>query len=426
MMIRKWRALTIVICFMLSACDRAGGGAEVVAQKIIPFTHCENTFVVSGFRKIYLFEHQPDKVNFKQLAVFKDWAPYSPFLDCDNNRIVVPYGARKEDRNKGGVAIIDLHTGTKVDYPVGVKGIQGIPIRYRNGILLGTTLLQRGEVRPESAYIAPGERRTDKQGQAYRIYVSTMFFDLDKLQFSRELDIDTGYGVLTGELLTAKQRGAIAEINLQTRETRVLYKSPPLDSRESSRGMPTYNLNAFLDGNYYMVLNRRSYNGPGPGGSGLIGYEKNAIYQLVDGAMVKLANIPYSDATYLLGLDKKLYIFTQSFKVIEFDTVSKTMLEHDLLDSVTSSDYRIDSVGYTQHNFIIAMSDYKQNLSSKVMLVSHDFKQVSAMHTVHIGYIDITTNMAIDTNSSRGVRLPERTGREHPLDHQHGDDSHRH
>ncbi|MDG1814026.1 MAG: hypothetical protein P8H28_08565, partial [Porticoccaceae bacterium] len=129
---------------------------------------------------------------------------------------------------------------------------------------------------------------------------------------------------------------------------------------------------------------------------------------------------------YLLGLDKKLYIFTQSFKVIEFDTVSKTMLEHDLLDSVTSSDYRIDSVGYTQHNFIIAMSDYKQNLSSKVMLVSHDFKQVSAMHTVHIGYIDITTNMAIDTNSSRGVRLPERTGREHPLDHQHGDDSHRH
>lgn len=424
MMIKKWRALTIVICFMLSACERAGGGAEVVAQKIIPFTHCENTFVVSGFRKIYLFEHQPDKVNFKQLAFFKDWAPYSPFLDCDNNRIVVPYGAREGDSDADGVAIIDLHTGTKVDYPVGVKGIQGIPIRYRNGILLDTGLLQRAEITPDSDYIPWREIRTDKSGKTYRIYTSTMFFDLDKLQFTRELDIDKLYGVLTGELLTSIQRGAITEINLQTRKSRVLYKSPPRDSRDDSKRMPRYSLNVFSDGNYYVVTNRRSHNGPSD--SSLIGYENNAIYQLVDGAMVKLVNIPYSDATYLLGLDKKLYIFTQSFKVIEFDTVSKTMLEHDLLDSVTSSDYRIDSVGYTQHNFVIAMSDYKQNLSSKVMLVSRDFKHVSAMHTVRIGIIDITTNMAIDTNSSRGVRLPERADREHPLDHQHGDGSRRH
>ena len=398
-------ALAGVFFLLISACDMGGGETEI--RKTVPFSYCENTFVVSGSRKIYLFEHQPHRVEFEQLAVFNDWAPLSAYLDCDNNRIVAPYGARKGDRNNAGVAIVDLATGAKTEYPVVAKGIQGIPIKYRNGILLGTTLLQRSETTPGFGYIPLGERQTDQSGKPHRIYTATVFFDLDKLQFTHELDIDTGYAVLTDEVLTARQRGAITAINLQAKATQVLFESPTPDSANQPINMPMYHLNVFLNGNYYMVLNRRSYNGSGPDGFGLIGYENNGIYQLIDGSLVKLANIPYEDATYLVGVDKKLYIFTNSFKVIEFDTHSKSMVEYDLASSVVGSGYHIESVGYTHSNFIVAMGNQQPDVSSKVLLVSRDFKQISTAHEVDLRLISVTTEMAIDTADTRGVTLPE-------------------
>lgn len=86
--------------------------------------------------KVYLFEHRPKSVEFDQLAVFDDWAPISLYLDCANNRIVVPYGARKADRSNAGIAIIDLSSGVKTEYPINSRGIQGIPLPVNQNTLL--------------------------------------------------------------------------------------------------------------------------------------------------------------------------------------------------------------------------------------------------------------------------------------------------
>ena len=403
MLANKSITLIVVLCFVVSACDISDGG-EMAGRKIIPFSHCENTFVVSGSRKVYLFEHQPHGVAFKQLAVFDDWAPLSAYLDCGNNRIIVPYGAKKRDRNNTGVAVFDLQTGVKSEYPLADKGIQGIPVKYRNGILLDTTLLQRGEVRSDFGYVPLGERQTDEFGKVYRVYTATVFFDLDRLQFTRELDIEKGYSVLDGDILTAKQRGAITEINLQAKSTQVLYETP-LASEDFHANMPIYNLNTFLDGDYYMVLNRRSYNSAFLRETDLVGYDNNGIYQLIDGSMVKLANTPYDDAVYLLGIDKKLYIFTQSFKVVEFDIDSKSMIEYDFASSVGVG-YRIESVGYTQSNFIIAMANQQPDISSQILLASRDFKKFSVAQDVSLRNISVTTELAVDTADTRGVMLP--------------------
>ena len=126
---------------LVSGCESAD--KQLQGTSLSLFSKCENTFTVSGSRKIYLFEHRTNSVEFDQLAVFDDWAPLSPFLDCANNRIIVPYGARKDDRNNAGVAIIDLESGDKLEYPAGASGIQGIPLKYDNGLLLSTTLLKQ-------------------------------------------------------------------------------------------------------------------------------------------------------------------------------------------------------------------------------------------------------------------------------------------
>ena len=77
--------------------------------------------------------------------------------------MVVPYGARKEQRNNAGVAIIDLNTGTKIDYPVDIKGIQGTPVKYDNVAIRYNVLKQTDLAQVSLAgYLPPGESYNDR------------------------------------------------------------------------------------------------------------------------------------------------------------------------------------------------------------------------------------------------------------------------
>lgn len=369
------------------------------------FSQCENTFVVSGSRKVYLFEHHPKSVQFDQLAVFDDWAPISPFLDCANNRIVLPYGARKDDRNNAGVAIIDLTSGTKMEYPIDAKGIQGIPIKYNNGLLLSTTLLKQtnlSEKPPLYGYLPPGELYKDAYGENFRLFAPTAHFDLSHLAFTKDLDLDIGYSVIQDETLYASQRGAITAVDLQAKTTDILYQSTATDSSRTDN-IPLNHLGVFLGGEYYVVLSRFSQNNPN---EQLNGYSHNAIYQLVNGKMRMLSHYPEGDAVYLLGLSNKLFLFTNSLKVIEYDLKTRTIIELNLLNSYSMEGYRIQSVGYSHHNFILALDHHRDDISSKVLLISRDFTQVSSAVAVDLRLISITTDLAIDTADSRGLQLP--------------------
>lgn len=369
------------------------------------FSKCENTFTVSGSRKIYLFEHRPNSVEFDQLAVFDDWAPLSPFLDCANNRIIVPYGARKDDRNNAGVAIIDLESGDKLEYPAGASGIQGIPLKYGNGLLLSTTLLKQQALSnnpPTFGYLPPGESYEDTKGRSYRVYAPTRFFDLSSAKFTKDFDLDIGYSVIKNNVIYAKQRGAITANDLNYKTTNVLYESNPKSSA-SAKQIPLNHLGVFLNAEYFMVLNRYSHNAP----DGELQYlEKNAIYKLVDGRMQKLVNYSQDDAVYLLGFDKKLYIFTNSFKMIEYDIETMKITERTMASLSKNNNLSIESVGYTEQNFIVALASQKAETSSKIVVISRDFSDISSATSVDLKLISVTTDLAIDTADSRGIQFP--------------------
>ena len=188
------------------------------------------------------------------------------------------------------------------------------------------------------------------------------------------------------------QRGAITAIDLQGKTTDILYES-------KAKNIPANHLGVFLDGEYYMVLNRYSQNKPN---GKLNGYDSNAIYKLVDGEMRKLSHYPDADAVYLLGMNNKLYLFTESLQVIECDIQTKALVERNPLITINMSGYSIESVGYNHQNFIMAL-DHPQNDSSKVILISQDFTQISAAKTIDLRLISITTDVAIDTADSRGI-----------------------
>jgi len=368
------------------------------------FSHCENTFTVSGSSKIYLFEHRHNSVEFDQLAVFDDWSPISAFLDCAANRIIVPYGARKDDRNNAGVAIIDLESGSKLEYPAGARGIQGIPLKYNNGLLLGTTLLNQQTLKnnpPLYGYLPPGEVYEDPQRQTYRVFAATTYFDLSSAKFTKDLPIDIGYSAIQNNIIYAKQRGAITAIDLDAKTTDVLYESNGKNSSEAIN-IPLNHLGVFLDADYFFVLNNYSHNGSNNEFQGL---EANVIYKLVDNGMQKLANYSEGDAVYLLGLDKKIYIFTSAFKVIEYDIETMDVIEQALPGLSQLHNFTIESVGYTEQNFILALNSQNAEIGSKIMLISRDFMRISHGKSVELRSISVTTDLAIDTANTRGIRL---------------------
>jgi hypothetical protein len=57
-------------------------------------------------------------------------------------------------------------------------------------------------------------------------------------------------------------------------------------------------------------------------------------------------------------------------------------------------------------NFLLALDHHRDDISSKVLLISRDFTQVSSAVAVDLRLISITTDLAIDTADSRGLQLP--------------------
>ena len=152
-----------------------------------------------------------------------------------------------------------------------------------------------------------------------------------------------------------------------------------------------------------MVLNRYSHNATD---GELQGLEKNAIYKLVDGRMQKLVNYSQDDAVYLLGLDKTLYIFTNSLKIIEYDIETMKIIERTMPSLSKNNNLSIESVGYTEQNFIVALASQKAQTSSKIVLISRDFSDISSATSVDLRLISVTTDLAIDTADSRGIQFP--------------------
>ena len=122
--------------------------------------------------------------------------------------------------------------------------------------------------------------------------------------------------------------------------------------------------------------------------------------------MVKLATYPFDDAVYLIGVESKLYIFTNSFNVIEYDLKTQKLAQKQFSSLQAMAGYSIESVGYTHQNFILTLDNQQSEISSKVVLISRDLTQISSPKSVDLRLISVTSDLAIDTSDSRGIQLP--------------------
>ena len=54
----------------------------------------------------------------------------------------------------------------------------------------------------------------------------------------------------------------------------------------------------------------------------------------------------------------------------------------------------------------MALASQKEEASSKIVLISRDFSDISSPTSVDLRLISVTTDLAIDTADSRGIQFP--------------------
>ena len=69
--------------------------------------------------------------------------------------------------------------------------------------------------------------------------------------------------------------------------------------------------------------------------------------------------------------------------------------------------YRIESISYTEQNFIMALDSQQPKMRSKIILISRDFAHISPAKSVDLRLISVTTDLAIDTADGRGIKIPQ-------------------
>lgn len=350
----------------------AGGCQNNPARTAIK--DCRNTFVVSGFDTIYLFEHEKERSDFSLIRSFKNYSNSQASYYCGSDYLVSSFAFKGADQNQGGLSLFNVATGASEDIDI-KENAEGF-IRYKNGILLETRLLQGQPIDPTLGYLTPGElqNRIDPgrgmgMGEPFHLFTYLHFFDLEQKRITRSYrEGSTFQRWIRGDTMIALQKGAFVKIDLATGRREPLYEV-------GAKGLPS-GVAALVGEQLYYVTGPHSWNaGEDRHHKRLVGYEHNAIYKLVNGEFVKEFAIPYPDPVYIATPNERdIYVFTQeSRKVIRYDTVTKRAAEYDFDNQGKS----IEAVGYTDTHLVIVTQTRPGYIGGAVIVATQDFSDVS-------------------------------------------------
>lgn len=393
------------------------GCAKEANNKIV-VENCDNVFVVSDESEIYLFEHEVEGVDFHLLGKYQNKSNTGAFFDCKRNIIVSPYGYKGVNNNKGGVTIFNLNNGKLKDYiiPDGVNGQLGV---YNNGVLLSTMLMHSTKIDKKSGYVPPNEiikkesvlenpkmfpREVVEQynsGELWKSFEYIHLFDLDTKTVTKSYSQNIDYGHIYNNKLYSEFIDAVGAIDLKNGFVeKIIERRVTKHKNEEQLSLPAISSGVFVNENYYVITTGRSWDTTR---RKMLNFEKNTIYKVVNESLVKLTSLPFKTFAYAFSINENIYIFSNtSEKVFEFNTQTKknTLYDLKLPDSVKG--YVIDSVGYTNKNFILTLS-VPGYTKGAIFLLSNDFSKISQKYDAPMGAMSVTTVNNIQTLNKRSL-----------------------
>lgn len=382
----------IPFCALCILLFLAGGCRNVPPQPLVK--DCNNTFVVSAFDNIYLFEHGPHSSSFRLIRPFDNYSNEQASYYCGSDDVISSFAFKGADQNHGGLSLLNVRTGKGED--IGMKENAVDFARYRNGILLQTRLLQGQPFDPALGYLSPGERRQRPHtGEPFHLFTWMHFFDLDKKRVTRSYrQGNTFQSWIRGDDMYALQEGAFVKIDLVSGRRELLHEA---------RGLPG-GVAVMAGRQIYYVTGPHSWNaGEDRQHKRLIGYEANTVYKLVNGGFVKEFTLPYADPVYVVVPNERdIYVFTKnSRKVVRYDTAAKKATEYDF-DTHGKS---IEAVGYTDSRLIIVTDIRPGYVGGAVIVANLDFSDISKPY--ELPELD-TNTVGVSTNKYENAEYRHR------------------
>lgn len=361
--------------------------------------NCNNTFVISAYWNIYLFEHNENSIDFKLLKSLSNYSNNNAIYMCNDNTIISSYSYKGVKQDKAGITYFNLNNESSTDYSI-EEGNNGIVGRYSNGVLIDTSLIQLGDIKPN--YFIPDNEiiLNNTDNSPIHRYTLTHLFDLNKRKVIKSYEMNQGQSWVTGDDLYSLQINSVTKTNLEskTREKIFGFKLSDVD-QQIAVGIPALTGRVMIDDSIYIITGEESWNIASDRKTrSLKGLKRNIIYQLIDDNFHEISTLPYGDISYTVSLDNHIYIFTKkSNKVMRYSKEYNELYVFDF--DFDSLKYEIESVGYTDDNFIIVLSTETKDRTGGIIVANHDFTKISEIMTLNIdtNTVSITTHRDVST-----------------------------
>ncbi len=334
------------------------GMGKIVTEGEGKVTKKNNTFVVSGERAVYLFEHESNspKVHLVKSYLWDGVGLYSAFYSHEMEAVLMIFSTRGI---KGNGLKINYLENDKSDYIYNRYYTHGW--KYGNGFLFLSNLLKNMSLMDIKGYVEPADI---KDIQNY-VCMSLDYFDPATKKIEKTYSCDRNFGIDCRVKNDTFYKMPNLKLDLKNDVRYKMYnpKSKKSQNRYSPEGV------WFMVKNDFYCVSTPSAFLPKKGSY----YDINAIYKLnvEEERFVKVADLPYNKPVYVVCPDdENIFCFMRDDvgKVCKYNVKSKKWVEFDY--DIKGNQLR--AVGYTDKYFIAVLEN---KINYGIKLFDFDFTQ---------------------------------------------------
>lgn len=380
----------LVVC--LAACQKG----ENATARITP-VGCDNSFAVTDYDNVWLFDYEPSTTSLKLASMLKfgrGEVSQANYL-CEAQVLAVSYSYRGKRQTDAGIDFIGKDSIRSLSLN---EEVANNFIPYGRSILLGTGRVRRAPIDERLGYLAPSER-TDQLTREWpdipesgphkekpeHIFVELLEVSAETATVARRLRLhNVGRFWIDGDQLIVSTEPLMA-MDINTGVRRKLFAFA--EAHNARYGDVFLNLH-YVGGRFFAVTGNRV------GLRGKSSFKKNAVYALdiANSTWREVARLPFV-AEHMLGTGENIFIFG-NHEMAKFSIASGilTVQPMNFGANVPTASAEL-AAGYAlllSHPQPQGMPD--SYWGGELFIYDKNFEQVLARHRIdEIGLVNITS-----------------------------------
>lgn len=390
MFARTLFGLILAVC--LVACQKG----DNATARITP-VGCDNSFTVTNYDNVWLFDYEPSTTSLKLASMLKfgrAGVSQANYL-CEAQVLAVSYAFRGKRQADAGIDFIGKDSIRSLSLN---EEVASNFVPYGRSVLLGTGRVRRAPIDERLGYLAPNERtdflargmphvlgQQSELEKPEHIFVELLEVSAETATVARRLRLHSvGRFWIDGDQLIVSTEPLMA-MDINTGVRRKLFDFD--EARNVQYGDVTL-ITHYVGGRFFAVTGNRV------GLMGKSSFKKNAVYALdiANSTWQEVARLPFV-AAHMLGTGENIFIFGHhEMARLSIATGTLTVKPMDFGTNVPTASAEL-AAGYA----LILSSPQSKDLpdnywGGEVLIYDNNFERILARHRIdEIGLVNITS-----------------------------------